>query len=255
MRLARLLDDGDEADGMNEAFDLVPGRADLLVVVDHASNRVPADIDLGLPTELLERHIGWDIGAEPVGRELCRRFGCPGLFGTVSRLVIDLHREEDSAALIPEASDGHLIPGNQNLTAFDRAERIARFWRPYHAALAALVAEHRPALIAAVHSFTPRLETSDGASRPWEVGILYNQDTRAACIAIAELRRQGFATGDNQPYSGKLLNATMNMHAEANGIPYLAIEVRNDLISDEAGVQRWANILESMALHCRNKLA
>ena len=240
---------------MNEAFDLVPGSGDLLVVVDHASNHVPADIDLGLPPELLERHIGWDIGAEAVGRSLCRRLGCPGLFGTVSRLVIDLHREEDSGVLIPEASDGHAIPGNQGLSAAGRAERIARFWRPYHQALAALVAQHRPALIAAVHSFTPRLETSDGPPRPWEIGILYNQDDRAARIAIDELRRLGFATGDNEPYSGKLLNATMNMHAESIGIPYLAIEVRNDLIGDRSGVKRWANILESLTLHCRNKLA
>jgi predicted N-formylglutamate amidohydrolase len=240
---------------MNEAFDLVPGSGDLLVVVDHASNGVPADIDLGLPAELLQRHIGWDIGAEAVGRALCRRLGCPGIFGTVSRLVIDLHREEDSVALIPEASDGHPIPGNQNLTALDRTKRITRFWRPYHHALAALVAQHRPALVAAVHSFTPRLETSQGPSRPWEIGILYNQDDRAARIAIEELRRQGFVTGDNEPYSGKLLNATMNMHAEANGTRYLAIEIRNDLVADQAGVERWTNILESLVLHCRNKLA
>ena len=240
---------------MSEAFELVPGNGDLLVVVDHASNRAPADIDLGIPPELLERHIGSDIGADALGRELCRRLGCPGLFGAVSRLVIDLHREEDSPALIPQASDGHMIPGNQNLDAADRAARIDRFWQPYHRALASLVAERRPALIAAVHSFTPRLETVEGPSRPWEVGILYNQDERAAHIAIAELRRQGLSTGDNEPYSGKLLNATMNMHAEANGIPYLAIEVRNDLIGDNAGVQRWANILESLMLHCRKKLA
>jgi predicted N-formylglutamate amidohydrolase len=240
---------------VNAAFDLVPGRGDLLVVVDHASNHVPADIDLGLSPELLERHIGWDIGAEAVGRELCQRFGCPGLFGTVSRLVIDLHREEDSPALIPETSDGHLVPGNRNLSPAEREARIARFWRPYHEALASIVEENRPALVAAVHSFTPKLETFDGPTRPWEVGILYNQDDRAARIAIDELRRRGLTTGDNEPYSGKLLNATMNMHAEANGTPYLAIEVRNDLIADQVGVIRWANILESLLLHCRNKLA
>lgn len=240
---------------MSEAFELVPGTRDLLVVVDHASNHVPPDVDLGVAPELVQRHIGWDIGAAALGRELCRRLGCPGLFGGVSRLVIDLHREEGSPALIPSTSDGHALPGNRELSLADREARIARFWGPYHQALASLVTDHRPALIAAVHSFTPRLETCNGPTRPWEVGILYNQDDRAARIAIDELRRQGLSTGDNEPYSGQLLNATMNMHAEANGIPYLAIEVRNDLIGEQVGVQHWANILESLVLHCRNKLA
>ena len=242
---------------MSEAYSILPGDAasDLLVVVDHASRAIPADIDLGIDPAHAEKHIGWDIGAADLGGALCARLGCPGLFGAVSRLVLDLHREADSAALIPEASDGHHIPGNVGLAAADREARLARFWRPYHARLADMVAANRPALIAAVHSFTPRLETSDGPDRPWQVGILYNGDDRAARIAIAELRAMGFETGDNEPYSGKLLNATMNLHAEAHGIPYLAIEVRNDLIRDASGVARWAEVLDHVIVHCRNKLA
>ncbi|NNM76260.1 N-formylglutamate amidohydrolase [Sphingomonas sp. ID1715] len=240
---------------MSEAFELVQGDSDILIVVDHASNHVPPDIDLGIGPDLLHRHIGWDIGAASLGQALCERLGAPGIFGAVSRLVIDLHREEHSPALIPETSDGHVIPGNQGLSGDARQDRVERFWRLYHQALAGQIERLPPALIAAVHSFTPRLETSAGSSRPWEIGILYNQDDRAARLAIAELRRQGFVTGDNEPYSGKLLNATMNMHAEANGIPYLAIEIRNDLIGEPQGAARWAHILESLLLHCRNKLA
>jgi predicted N-formylglutamate amidohydrolase len=240
---------------MSEAFTFLPGAGDVLVVVDHASRNVPADVDLGIAPELIARHIGWDIGAAALGEALCARLGCPGLFGGVSRLVIDLHREEDSTALIPAASDGHFIPGNADLSAADREARIARFWQPYHARLAELVSEHRPKLIVAVHSFTPRLETADGPERPWQVGILYNQDDRAARIAIRLLRDHGLTTGDNEPYSGKQLNATMNMHAEAHGIPYLAIEVRNDLIASGLGVAEWAAILESVIDHCRNELA
>jgi predicted N-formylglutamate amidohydrolase len=239
---------------MNEAYEIVSGdpAAGLLIVVDHASSHVPPDIDLGIAADLVERHIGWDIGAAALGRELCARFGCPGLFGAVSRLVLDLHREDDSPALIPIASDGHDIPGN---LAADREARLARFWRPYHAQLARMVAANRPVLIVAVHSFTPRLETATGSDRPWQVGILYNQDERAARIAIEALRAREIVTGDNEPYSGQVLNATMNMHAEANGIPYLAIEVRNDLIADGPGVTQWAELLESVILRCRNVLA
>ena len=242
---------------MTEAYEILPGdaKSGLLIVVDHASCRVPGDIDLGIDPTLAERHIGWDIGAADLGRALCRRLDCSGLFGGVSRLVLDLHREEDNPALIPAASDGHHIPANEELSGADRQARIERFWRPYHTRLAALVAEVQPQLIAAIHSFTPRLETSEGPDRPWQVGILYNGDDRAARIAIETLRAMGYETGDNEPYSGKHLNATMNMHAEAPGIPYLAIEVRNDLIRDSEGVARWAEILESVIVQCRNMLA
>lgn len=241
---------------MSEAFERIAGTPDsgLLIVVDHASNRVPADIDLGIDPALLDLHIAWDIGAAAVARRLCERLHCPGLFGAVSRLVLDLHRETDSPALIPEASDGYAIPANQGLGEAEREARIDRFWRPYHEELARLVAATRPELIAAIHSFTPRLETA-GTDRPWQVGILYNEDDRAARIAIDALRERGIATGDNEPYSGKHLNATMNLHAEAPGIPYLAIEVRNDLIRDAEGVACWSAVLADVIEDCRNELA
>jgi predicted N-formylglutamate amidohydrolase len=35
----------------------------------------------------------------------------------------------------------------------------------------------------------------------------------------------------------------MNMHAEANGLPYLGLEVRQDLIGSDAGVAEWADRL------------
>lgn len=53
--------------------------------------------------------------------------------------------------------------------------------------------------------------------------------------------------GDQQPYSGKILNATMNRHAEAHGRPYLGIEIRQDEIGDEAGQALWASRLARIA--------
>ena len=106
-----------------------------------------------------------------------------------------------------------------------------------------------------VHSFTPQLEQHDGADRPWEIGILYNRDARAARIGIELFEAAGVVTGDNQPYSGRILNATMNRHAEGNGIPYLGVEIRNDLISDPAGVAHWAQLLAGIVKDARNRLA
>ncbi|RKF23229.1 N-formylglutamate amidohydrolase [Altericroceibacterium spongiae] len=220
-----------------------PQKGDIVAICDHASNHVPADIDLGIGPELLEKHIAYDIGTEGVVDRLAVRHHVPVHHALVSRLVIDLHREEDSPGLIPETSDGHLIPGNLGA---DREGRIARFYKPYHEAFARWIAPAEPRLLLSIHSFTPDLE-SKAEDRPWEVGLLYNEDDRAARHAIRMFAQQGCVVGDNEPYSGKLLNATMNRHAEAHGIPYLAIEIRNDLIAHETGQSRWAAMIHDIA--------
>lgn len=227
-----------------EAFRLVgePRAGGILVVCDHASNRVPDDIDLGIDPALLNEHVAIDIGVAEVAERMARIPGIAAFLGHVSRLVCDFNREEDAAAVIPHASDGHEIPGN----LFDiagREERLARFHRPYHKALASWLRRHSPALILSLHSFTPRLETRPKELRPWEVGVLYNEDDRAPRLAIPLLEAEGLTVGDQQPYSGKLLNATMNRHAEAEGRPYLGIEVRQDQITDPAGQALWAERL------------
>jgi predicted N-formylglutamate amidohydrolase len=227
------------------------GAQDVLLLCDHASNAVPDGIDLGIASDLLDLHIGVDIGAAAVTRALAGRLDAPAILATVSRLVIDLHREPDHIGLIPLRSDGHLIPGNESA---DRAARIARFHAPYHRLIRDRIRAERPKLILSIHSFTPRLEHG-GSDRPWEVGILYNRDIRAAHPAIDFFRTQGLPTGDNEPYSGRLLNATLNRHAEGQGIPSIAIEIRNDLIRDEAGVERWSGILAGLTNSLRNTLA
>lgn len=222
----------------------------LLLIADHASNHVPVGIDLGVPAAVMDQHVAIDIGVDPLGRALCAALDCPGVLGGVSRLVIDLNREPDAAGLIPATSDGHAIPGNADV---DRAYRIARFWRPYHDDIAARIAAMRPVLLISLHSFTPILATAP-EPRPWEVGILYNRDERAARIALPLLGAAGIVTGDNLPYSGKVLNATMNRHGETNHIAYLGLEVRQDLIGDAAGVARWAAILAPVITETRDRL-
>ena len=228
---------------MNEAFRLLgtPRFGGILVVSDHASNHVPADIDLGIDPALLNQHIAIDIGVAEVGALMAERPGIAAFQGGISRLVCDFNREEHAPAVIPIASDGHAIPGNV-LDHAGREARLERFFHPYHAALSALLDDKPPALILSLHSFTPQLATSD-QPRPWQVGVLYNHDDRAARIAIPLLQAAGLVVGDQEPYSGKLLNATMNRHAEAEGRPYLGIEIRQDQIADAAGQQFWASLL------------
>ncbi|MBO9510438.1 N-formylglutamate amidohydrolase [Erythrobacter sp. A6_0] len=219
------------------------GPAELMCVADHASNFVPDGIELGIDPKLLDEHIAVDIGVNGVADRLARRHRIPAHIATVSRLVCDLHRKEDEPAVVPSESDGHLIPGNIGAN-IDR--RLDLYHRPYHEALGEMIDRVRPKLLLAVHSFTPELATSS-QERPWEIGLLYNQDDRAARHAIRLFGQQGLTVGDNEPYSGKQLNATMDRHAEARGIPYLTLEIRQDQIVTEAGQARWATMIADVA--------
>lgn len=220
-----------------------PRRGGIVCVADHASNFVPDDIVLGVPASLMEQHVALDIGVEGIADRMARRHSIPAHIACVSRLVCDLHREEDHRNVVPMESDGNIIPGN---IGADVEARLERFHRPYHAALAEWLDAAQPELILSIHSFTPQLATSD-EERPWEVALLYNTDDRAARHAIRLFGEQGLNVGDNEPYSGKDLNATMNRHAEAHGRPYLAIEVRQDLIGNRADQSRWAVMITDIA--------
>ncbi|API58990.1 N-formylglutamate amidohydrolase [Tardibacter chloracetimidivorans] len=240
-----------------DTHELIPGRPDsgLLIVADHASSRVPEGLDLGICPTVLDRHVAIDIGVEPLVRLLAARLEATAVVARLSRLIVDFNREEDAPGLIPHVSDGIAIPGNAALCAQRREDRLIRYHRAYHGALAGLVEENAPALIVSVHSFTPRLETRPEEQRPWQVGVLYNRDDQAARIAIPMLEAQGWMVGDNQPYSGRDLNYTMNRHAEGNDIPYLGLEIRQDGIADPAGVERWATHLEPVIRSVRDMFA
>lgn len=237
---------------MSEAYTILgtPRFGGVLVVSDHASNRVPEDVELGIDPALLEQHIAVDIGVAGVAAHMAQRPGIAAFLGGVSRLVCDFNRDEHGPTVCPIASDGHAIPGNA-LDHVGHEARLARFYRPYHDALAALLDSAPPALILSLHSFTPQLASDPAQQRPWQVGVLYNEDDRAARLAIPLLEAEGLIVGDQEPYSGRLLNATMNRHAEAEGRPYLGIEVRQDMISDPANHALWAERLA----HIANRIA
>jgi predicted N-formylglutamate amidohydrolase len=241
---------------MSEAFDILgePKRGGLLVVGDHASNHVPPDIDLGIVPALLNQHIAWDIGVADVARLLVVISGFAAFLGMNSRLVADLNRYAEDDSAIPEQSDGVTIECNK-LNKVGRTARLDRYFHPYHQRLSNLLSSHRPALIMSLHSFTPHLETNPLEERPWEIGVLYNEYEHASQIGMSFLEGEGIIVGDQLPYSGKQLNATMNRHAEAHDIPYIGIEMRQDLVSDGVGQERFAAILAEMAQHIVETLA
>lgn len=237
-------------------FETIPGdpATGWLLLCDHASNWMPERYaGLGLPAGELERHIAYDIGAEGVTRRLAARLGAPAVMSRFSRLLIDPNRGDDDPTLVMRLSDGAVVPGNARIDAAERDYRIRTFYEPYHRAVtaaidAALAAGHPPAIVS-IHSFTPLWR---GVSRPWEIGILWDEDPRLAVPMIEMLRSdRSLTVGDNEPYSGRLKGDTMYRHATLRGLAHALIEYRQDLIADAAGQADWAArtaaVLESLA--------
>ncbi|NBN65293.1 N-formylglutamate amidohydrolase [Pannonibacter tanglangensis] len=233
----------------SEPFETIAGSmtGGLLLLCDHARNTVPEPFgDLGLPADQFERHIAYDIGGRPLTLELARRLQAPALMTTFSRLLIDPNRGEDDPTIVMRLSDGAVVPGNARIDADGRQARIELFHRPYHAqitrTLDAMLAVAPPPVIVSIHSYTPVWR---GTPRPWHAGILWDRDPRAVLPVLEGLRADpALVVGDNEPYDGALKNDTMYRHGTLRGLAHVLIEVRQDLIADEAGVGAWADRLE-----------
>mgnify|MGYP001035422409 CR=1 FL=1 len=213
-----------------------------LILCDHASNAMPPEYgDLGMPASELQRHIAYDIGAAAMTRAMARELGAPALLTSFSRLLIDPNRGRDDPTLVMRLSDGAIVPGNARADADETQRRLRRFYEPYDRAITAALARFEaagiiPAIIAN-HSFTPVWK---GVPRPWHVGVLWDADPRLAVPCIEALRREpDLVVGDNEPYDGALAGDTIDRHATKDGLANLLIEVRQDLIGDEAGADRW----------------
>lgn len=218
----------------------------LLLLCDHAENTVPAPYgSLGLPPAEMRRHIAYDIGAAALAEGLSARLGVPALLSRFSRLLIDPNRGLDDPTLVMRVSDGTVVPDNATIDDGEIAARIARYYRPYHAAIAAeldaVLAAGIVPVILSIHSFT---EVMKGVPRPWHVTVLWDRDPRLPRPLLRRLAREkGLVVGNNEPYLGGLKGDTLYQHGTERGLAHALIEVRQDLIRDAAGQVAWADRL------------
>ena len=220
------------------------GNSDFLLAADHAGRAMPRRLGtLGLPASELDRHIAWDIGIAGVTERLSEAFDAAAVLQNYSRLVIDCNRGHDVGSSIPILSETTVIPGNRDLLPADRAARQREIFAPYHGRIRALLDARQKAgrrsVLIAMHSFTPLFK---GERRPMHAGVLYNRDARLAHILLDLLRAEGdLVVGDNAPYAvSDATDYTVPMHGERRGIAHVEIEIRQDLIADDAGQAAWA---------------
>ena len=223
------------------------GRAELVMFCDHAGRAFPKTLGtLGLGSRELEQHIAWDIGIAGLGQRLARSLDAPFFMTAYSRLVIDCNRRLEDPTSIAQESDRIPVPGNRGLSAADRRQRQQEIFRPYHTVLSqeieGRIAAGRIPVVISLHSFTPVM---NGFQRPWHVGVLWNNDARMPVPLMRRLAEEpDLVVGDNEPYSGRDGHGySIKAHAEALGLAHALLEIRQDLIADESGQARWADIL------------
>lgn len=239
------------ADGPPALVTKDTGASAILLLSDHAGRVIPQELgDLGLAPPDLDRHIAWDIGVAGLGKALAEWLDAVFIHQRYSRLVIDCNRALETDGLIVEVSDQTFVPGNADLTGPGRQARIDEIYLPYHERISAELRKRRDhgqsTLLVSLHSFTP---VFGGFIRPWKFGVLHRNDSGLARSVLEKLRAvHGKAVGDNEPYAMDGIDFTIPFHADAFGLPYVEIEVRQDLIGTEAEQIAMAHFLAPLLL-------
>jgi predicted N-formylglutamate amidohydrolase len=227
--------------------DNAAGRSPFLLACDHYGRTIPRALrDLGLSASELTRHIAWDPGIAGVADALSKDLDAHLIAQRYSRLVIDCNRPPHAPGSIPRISEATAIPGNEGLAHGAAEARRKAIFDPYHRRIAEVInrrlREGVPTVLVSLHSFTP---VYGGIARPWHIGTLYHRDTRLPPLLLKLLRAEAdLVVGDNEPYAvDDETDYTIPVHGEARGLMNTGIEIRQDLIADQAGQRQWADRL------------
>lgn len=206
------------------------GTSSVVLVCEHAASFIPASLDdLGLKAEDRQSHAAWDPGALAVATHLSEKLDAKLVAGAVSRLVYDCNRPPEARDAMPERSELIEVPGNVDLTAQARAERVKTYYEPFREAVAGTLSTTAEPILLTVHSFTP---VYNGVRRDLDVGFLHDSDSRLADAMLAVASASSLTIRLNEPYGpADGVTHTLKEHAIPNGYPNLMIEIRNDLIA------------------------
>lgn len=225
-------------------------KSPFVFVCEHAGLAVPETLgDLGLTRHDWTQHIASDLGAKQVARHIAQQLKATLIFQQYSRLVIDCNRAYCADSLIPEFSHGTEIPGNRGLDKLEKIARIDEIHTPFHneieQELDARCDQNIPTILVSIHSFTPKLGSDE---RPWHIGVQYAQNKEFANIIMNYLREDAtVCIGDNQPWPvNEIDDYTIPVHGDGRDIPYVMIEVRQDLIATKEAEVSWAKKLSAI---------
>ena len=208
-------------------------RPKVVLLCEHASNNIPVPL-IASPKDKpwLDTHWGIDIGIPEITDKLTSSLGLPAVLANFSRLVCDPNRPTDEPTFIKPDVEGHLLSFNQSISPEEIQRRIETYYEPYHNAVDAMIKNRLETdsdfLVLSLHSFTPEYM---GEKRELEIGVLYDNYEKDAQFFFDAFDKRNFKVQYNQPYSGvDEMIFSAHKHGTANGLTYLELEFRQDLI-------------------------
>lgn len=230
-----------------DVFRLRHGSAPLLVSMPHVGTHLPEDIAARLtPVARTVPDTDWHL--EQL-YDFLDALGASVLVATHSRYVVDLNRPEDDANLYPGQDTTGLVPvdtfARQPLyrgappDAAERAERVERFWRPYHAALQATLAtlrsRHGHVLLWDAHSIRSRVPRFFAGRLPdLNLGTAGGASCDARieqALAAAAARATGYSHVMNGRFRGGYITRRYGRPAE--GVHAVQLELSEATYMDE----------------------
>ncbi|MBY5935147.1 N-formylglutamate amidohydrolase [Tateyamaria omphalii] len=213
----------------------------VVLVCEHASPYIPERFkNLGLPDDALRSHVAWDPGALALAERMAEHLGAALLAAKTSRLVYDCNRPPEAQDAMPERSEVVDVPGNFGLSSLQKAERVETYYKPFRAAVSHVISRLEAPVLVTVHSFTPIYHD---ARRDVEIGVLHDRDARLADALLSCVDGQ-YVVRRNEPYGpDDGVTHTLKEHALPGGHLNVMLEVRNDLIADQAGQSGMADLL------------
>ncbi len=232
-----------------------PGRTPLLVSMPHDGTAIPDSIaarmtELGRSVPDTDWHCARLYGFAAV-------LGAAVLRPRYSRYVIDLNRPPDGAALYPGAPNTGLCPElsfageplylpGQEPGADEVAERLERYWRPYHQrlaeALAELRARHGVALLWEAHTIRSRLpRLFEGRLPDLNLGT-HRGASCAPALEQALRERLEAATSFSHAVNGRFTGGYITRHYgdPGAGVHAVQLEQAQCTYMEEAPPFRWA---------------
>lgn len=196
-----------------------------LITCEHASPDSP--IDLGVGPEVLHTHVSYDRGARTIATALAGQLDAPLHLGSYTRLLVDLNRAEENPAVIVASSYGIEIAANAALDERGRADRIARYHRPYREAAQADAQRLAKdfCLHLSIHSFEPAL---DPIGRAFDAGVLFDPARHPEAEIAARLAQNlsaRYSVRLNEPYAGTPEGLTSWLRAQLPAERYVGIEI------------------------------
>ena len=224
-------------------FTLHQGTVPLLISIPHLGTELPAEFTSGMSdTAPIKQDTDWHLDRL---YGFAAGLGASILQAKISRYVIDLNRPPSGESLYPGQTTTGLCPTEtfrgeslygeaQGPDADQRADRLDRYWRPYHHALRTeldrLKAMHGAVLLWDAHSIAsvlPRL--FDGKLPDLNFGTADGRTCAPAIIdsVVAHVDATGFSHVVNGRFKGGYI--TRHYGAPSDGVHAIQLEMGQDL--------------------------